>query len=140
MIIETYLKPHLAEYLTHKYSEGKQILLPNYLLMCLLNNLRPVTDKTKLAEEVNVAFIVTGKKLYEKSNTCWCLSSNSRSQFQAEVDWCFWVEAESFIEATHRKGESLSSSYYSFLETYKIDSLSYDAVKKHFFRKKIQNK
>ena len=135
MIINTYLKPHLVEYLKFKHSLGEHIALPNYLLLVLLNSIRPNTQKTKLPEENNVSFIIQGKKCFKK-NISYVLSSNARCEFQQEVAWCFWVEAEAFIKEAHRNGESMSSAYYSFLETYKIESLSYDAVKKHFTREK----
>lgn len=138
MIINTHIKPHLAEYLQFKYGEGKHISLPNYLQFCLLNCIRPITNTTKLPEQNNVSFVVTGKKFYDKSKEKFTLSSNSRAEFQKEVDWCFWCEAESFIQSARRNGESLSSSYFSFLEAYHIESISYDAVKKHFARKKTK--
>ena len=137
MIIDTYLKPHLAEYLKFKHSQGKHILLPNYLLLVLLNLIRPNTQKTKQPETTNVSFIVAGKKCFRK-NENYVLSSNARCEFQQEVAWCFWVEAEAFIKQAHRNGESMSSAYYSFLEAYQIESLSYDAVKKHFTREKCK--
>lgn len=138
MTIDTYLKPHLAEYLKFKYSQGKHIVLPNYLLLVLLNLVRPNTQKTKQPETTNVSLIVTGKKCSRK-NENYVLSSNARCEFQQEVTWCFWIEAEAFIKEAHRNGESMSSAYYSFLETYQIESLSYDAVKKHFTREKSKN-
>jgi len=139
MIIDTYIKPHLAEYLNFKYRQGKHIVLPNYLLLVLLNSIRPTTNKTKLPEENNVAFIVVGKKCFKK-NVSYVLSSNARCEFQKEVTWCFWIEAEAFIQEAHRNGESMSSAYYSFLESYHIETLSYDAVKKHFSREKSKKK
>lgn len=138
MIINTYLKPHLVEYLKFKHSLGEHIALPNYLLLVLLNSIRPNTQKTKQPETTNVSLIVTGKKCFRK-NENYVLSSNARCEFQQEVTWCFWIEAEAFIKEAHRNGESMSSAYYSFLETYQIESLSYDAVKKHFTREKSKN-
>ena len=107
MIINTHIKPHLAEYLQFKYGEGKHISLPNYLQFCLLNCIRPITNTTKLPEQNNVSFVVTGKKFYDKSKEKFTLSSNSRAEFQKRGGLVFFGARLNLLSNQHVAMESL---------------------------------
>jgi len=139
-----HIKPHLKEYLSGKYqSPDKYIHFPDrleiYHTIFNLTEKRPVNCPIDAG---NVEIALPYPVSYKQPKTYNYLSAQSQKKIEKIIEIMFWSDFRQYIEFGRNKtGSSFSNLVYEFRKKYGINSISEDALIKHYYRwrKKTRN-
>lgn len=139
------VKPHLREYVSGKFNQfrGNAVRFPDnldiYHAIFDLTIKRPVNCPV---DEGNLEIILPKMDSYKQPKTYNYLSIQSQKKIEKKIEIMFWAEVRDFIDSgRHKNGSPYSNLVYDFLNKYCINSISEDALIKHYYRyrKKTRN-
>lgn len=136
--IAIHIKPHLEEYLLAKYPSDLPgvVRLPDttdlYHLLYDLMAIRPANQPMEQGTlRIKLPHRHAGKNpLYYNY-----LSPDAVKQISKKVEALFWADAHFWIDyQKHIVGQNCTEAIYQWMDRYKINAISEDAIRKNYYR------